>query len=90
MTDDQILEVVRAHKEGKKIQAKRIYGKPMIFENLDWSEVNAHWNFAEFDYRVSPEPRKPRHWWIRESADLFDCAYKEPKSSMVHVIEVIE
>lgn len=65
MTDDEILTVVQAHKEGKKIECKgRHLSHPMIPKWNEWTDSNPHWNFAEFDYRVAPEPRKPREWNI--------------------------
>lgn len=60
MTDDEIIEVVRAHKEGKQIECiPRGEGrwKETFFEGKPIS-----WNFHLFDYRVKPEPRKPREW----------------------------
>ncbi len=84
MSDDQILEVVQAHKEGKKIQGKAPHGSN-VWVDLG-NEVD--WNFQSREYRVSPEPpteelcpccgkpRKsepdhklpPREWWIVSDA----------------------
>jgi hypothetical protein len=61
MTDDEILEVVAAHKEGKKIQVQSITDR-----NLWYDEPAPTWNFANHNYRVAPEPRKPREWWLIE------------------------
>ncbi len=95
MTDSEIIAVVVAHQEGKKIQARRVYGKPHPWENLDWSDVNAHWQFAEFDYRVAPEPRKPREFWIHLNASGMHEVHEttENRSHCGHCIlvrEVIE
>ena len=64
MTDDEIIEVVRAHKEGKQIQ----WSHP---SKRDWYtfEGQPEWNFAQFTYRIKPEPRKPREWEVAEFKD---------------------
>ena len=56
MTHDEIIEVVAAHTEGKKIEqlCKR--------ENNNWCNCVPDWDFAHFNYRVAREPRK---CWIR-------------------------
>ena len=59
MSDDQILEVVQAHKEGKKIQVLAIHS------DLGWQNCDSpSWDFARTNYRVAPEPRKPREWQV--------------------------
>ena len=61
MSDDQILEVVQAHKEGKKIQVLAIHS------DLGWQNCDSpSWDFARTNYRVAPEPRKPRELWLQE------------------------
>jgi hypothetical protein len=57
MTDDQILEVVSAHKEGKKIEYS--WGSC-----VNWYEFlpQDKWNFDRYVFRVAPEPHKPREW----------------------------
>ena len=70
MTDDQILEVVQAHKEGKKIQSLSVYESdvPHHWRDVRFGEtVNqlpVNWDFTRFIYRVEPEPRKPREFEI--------------------------
>ncbi len=51
MTHDEMVEVILAHKAGKKIQFKhRIYNAP------DWDGVHdPAWDFASCDYRIAPE-----------------------------------
>lgn len=67
MTTDEILAVLQAFKEGKKIEAKC---KP----NGLWKETSIPlWNFADFDYRVKPEP----HYRPFESAEEVMEAIKE-------------
>lgn len=95
MTDDEIIEVVRAHKEGKQIQHR-------LNENTDgdpadhnWKDVEIGrlwpWNFLQRDYRVKPEPRKPREWTLFDYGDgvtthpIDGCSYRT-----IRVREVIE
>lgn len=59
MTDDEIIAVVQAHKEGKQIQTKCIY------HDSEWQDINTpEWQFGQNLYRVKPEPRKLREWWV--------------------------
>ncbi len=54
MTDDEIIAVVQAHKEGKRIEVSGPNGG-------NWSVTSKpQWDFQNLDYRVAPEPRKPR------------------------------
>ncbi len=59
MTDDEILVVVQAHKDGKKTQ----WSYPVA---VKWEEMppqwDGQWDFKSFIYRVAPEPRKPREF----------------------------
>ena len=68
MSDDEIIEVVKAHKEGKKIQFRPAGSKTSTTPWVDADERGPNWNFEFMDYRVSPEPRKPQEWWIDMNA----------------------
>ena len=62
MTYDEMIAVIQAHKDGKKIQVKSR-------KNDVWySSFNNQpsWNFSEFEYRVKP---KPLVLWINEYED---------------------
>jgi hypothetical protein len=97
MTDDEILEVVAAHKEGKKIQVQSITDR-----NLWYDEPAPTWNFANHNYRVAPEPRKPREWWLIEPSIpktyvygptnfvAFDSKQSCCDKEQIHVREVLE
>lgn len=66
MTDDEIIAVVKAHKEGKQIQAA-IFG--FEHEEASWHDTpNPCWDFRNLYYRVKPESRKPREWvvWVND------------------------
>ncbi len=71
MTDDEIIAVVRAHKEGKTIQYRKLHG-PRIWNEEGWVNHpfgNIEWHFVSIEYRVAPEPRKPREWKIPITAN---------------------
>jgi hypothetical protein len=64
MSDDEILAVVQAYKEGKKIQVC----SPI--EGAKWHDCERPmWAFDNLDYRVAPEPRKPREWSVHVVTD---------------------
>lgn len=51
MTDEEIIAVVTAHKEGKQIQQRSKGSK-------DWNDTDKpNWNFYVLDYRVKPESK---------------------------------
>lgn len=48
MTDKQIIEVIKAHKEGKEIE---------VFVEGSWLSIRKpEWNFHTFNYRIKPSP----------------------------------
>ncbi len=50
--------------DGKKIQIRKM-GSHQGFRDGKWYDVeNPRWDFDSCDYRVAPEPPKPREWWI--------------------------
>lgn len=63
MTHDEMIALVKAHKEGKEIQLL----DPATGE---WRSVK--WNFGEETFRIKPEPPKPREWWISGSTAFCD------------------
>ncbi len=61
MTHNEMIEVIQAHRDGKKIQAKSIL--------IDWHDTvlnQPSWNFDVYDYRIKPEPRE---WWVNVYPD---------------------
>jgi hypothetical protein len=60
------------------------------------SEGTIYWNFIKTDYRVAPEPRKPREWWAEMYSDesvgqLFTDSRELTKGGeLIRVREVIE
>lgn len=52
MTHDEMIAVIQAHKNGKKIQLRRK-------GSSDWTpSAGPGWDFVRFDYRVKPEKKK--------------------------------
>lgn len=68
-TDEEIISVVTAHKNGKKIQAR---------EGGDWfDDPDPVWNFTQFDYREKPEPMVI---WVTFRGDVIGSVFStEPK-----------
>ena len=61
MTHDEMIAVIKAHKDGKKIECKR------NDEDVQWKAVkNPLWDFNRNDYRIAREPRK---CWVRWLGD---------------------
>ncbi len=71
MTHDEMIAVIRAHAEGKKIQWRPVHMPQREWEHTDEQSASAPaWNFARYDYRVAPEPRKAQRVWL-----LSGCGY---------------
>lgn len=70
MTDQQIIEVISAHMDGKTIEYKR-----KGLDNIGWHVCcpNPMWDFRNFDYRVKEEPKYRPY----KSAEEFLKAQKE-------------
>jgi hypothetical protein len=99
MTDDEIIAVVQAHKEGKKIECRSIdrTNPHMNGTVSDWKQCKPYWNFDLFEYRVTPEPRRPREWMCMLNPDGTITPYDKPvspefllASKTIRVREVIE
>jgi hypothetical protein len=94
MTDDQILEVVKAHKEGKKIEF--LTKNSSIYKTWTDTYPMPLWNFESTDYRVAPEPRKPREWeawYLPDGRGLTDAWMERHQDAgwrPIKVREVIE
>lgn len=59
MTHDQMVEVIQAHQEGKTLEARDI-------GTSAWTRCRQppSWDFRDYEYRIKPEPPKPREFWI--------------------------
>ncbi len=86
MTDDEIIAVLQARKEGKIIQTRS------HFHPLEgWQDCTPVWDFYQNDYRVKPELGKPREWWITPIRFSL-CHVSEVRNddALWHAREVIE
>lgn len=88
MSNDEMIAVLQADKEGKTIEwSTKGLGEPR------WTADVNRWNFSSFDYRVKPEPPKPREFWIilplKESRCGEAWAF-DPPGGGIHVREVLE
>lgn len=69
MTHDEMIEVIRAHKEGKTIECNSLANDL----NDGWmDEPYPLWAFQLLRYRIKPEPPKPREFWI-EAQNSYYC-----------------
>jgi hypothetical protein len=98
MSPNEMIAVIQAHKDGKRLQYR-----------LQDSGLGGPWKdtpddpmfaFNVSDYRVKPEPPKPREWWIcydhdpgESGAIICSVRQNEPLRStirkQVHVREVL-
>ena len=58
MTHDEMIEVIQAHRDGKKIEWRLKNEEDSPWSN---SPFGISWDFHDFDYRIKQEPRE---WWI--------------------------
>lgn len=65
MTHEEMISVIQAHKEGKQIQYRRI-------GNTEWLDTpKPAWNFVLFEYRIKPEPPKPKYRPFKDASEAF-------------------
>lgn len=90
MSEKEIIEVVQAHMEGKQIQVSNDQGYSWIDAPLE----PPCWNFSTRNYRIKPEPRKPREWTLVYNGGAMwrEIRYGDigPCEEAVRVREVIE
>jgi hypothetical protein len=91
----ELLPIIQAFAEGRAIQWRASLYDPWI--TID---CLGDISLAEgFEYRIKPEPTKPREWWINEYASRMDAydsrewadLYAGPdRIRCVHVREVLD
>lgn len=88
MTDQQIIEIVQAHIDGKPIE---ICSKGQGQDQKWYDVVNPKWDFQNCDYRVKQEPRKPREWRVCVLSDgtIMPVRPQDPHHCII-VREVLE
>ncbi len=95
MTHDEMIAVIQAHKDGKQIQC--LCKHPGAYH--EWADLQTKpvWDFHRFDYRIKPEEKNPREWFVAVSSIVLDsvrvvnpddCELKSEK--LVRVREVLE
>jgi hypothetical protein len=96
MTDDQILEVVQARKNGKQIEILYDTRHGYTYETWITTDIDS-WDFLNHDYRVKPEPPKPREFWLCKynSSPTDYSVWSHPvkqynADEVIHVQEVLE
>lgn len=74
MTNEELLECIKAEMEGKKIECRFKSGS-------DWNEKQHEcWDTGAYDYRIAPEPMKKEGKWVRREikkkgpTGSFECA----------------
>jgi hypothetical protein len=81
MTHEQIIEVVKAHKEGKEIQCN---AKTNELSKYGWIKarlINADdFNFKELDYRVKPEPE---YIWILKNENGYNLSFYDNEKNAI-------
>ena len=92
MTHDEMIAVIQAHRDGKAIQFCG-YGMAGAWDDV----IHPDWDFANYNYRIKPEPPKPREWWISSHGGFTAPAYPNEASArayplaheVIHVREVL-
>lgn len=88
MTPQEIIDVVTAFRDGKRMEAKH----KILGDSWNILAIPA-WNFDEFDYRVAREPRRV---WIhdddipkkqRQSVDVYPYPHDDGRIEFVEVMK---
>lgn len=85
MNHDEMIAVIAADRDGKEIEGRLIRHAIEFGESAKWHLAALHlaapgkpcFNFAECEYRIKPEPPKPREWWIHP----FGKGHPQPRPS---------
>jgi len=86
--------VMQAALDGKAIQFSCNNGAEWD-DAIDPKNTSAFaWNWDSFDYRIAPEPHKPREWWLTPAtatcSTLFASEFMPHAScNPIHVREVL-
>lgn len=86
------IEVMKAFTEGKQIQVRHRGGTDQEWEDLP----NAHcpsWAWYGCEYRVKPEPPKPREYWIairKNGENPFPSTFSSREAAEKHICKVTD
>jgi len=83
--------------EGREVECrKRIPQNDASNVRREWEAITPHaaWLVAELEYRLKPEPKKPREWWIvgsypHTSLEVAQHWAKHHRAPIIHVREVV-
>lgn len=85
MKTDEIIKVLQAFKEGKKIEVR----EKTLHDDQQWKEmINPYWAFETYDYRVKPEPEYVPYTSVLEVSR--DKWVKEERSSVLSKITALD
>lgn len=89
MTHDEMIAVIRAHKERKMLQIRPANS------STDWVDLHVcpSWNFDEWEYRIEPTPKKRLiqveelpallHVRFRDEPAAIICSARDPKRQII-------
>lgn len=64
MTHNEMIAVIQAHQKGARLQFRKHIGR-------DWEDVSSPgFSFYDTDYRIKPEPPKPREFWFIKNCGI--------------------
>lgn len=95
MTHDEMIAVIKAHKEGRTLEWRSIAfpQSPGPWVELHNAEFRG-FSFLSYDYRIKSEPRE---WWIHDikqndknAYDAYPVKDTDPKSGWIGYIKVRE
>lgn len=67
-------DCIKAWADGAEIEMECASGKWMLETDPTWR--------ADYNYRIKPQPREPRRWWITLQKDgVIDSVYLDKKSA---------
>ena len=70
MNHNEMIAVIDAHRDGKKLECKAAYD-----ERSKWTPLGVipAWNFSEYEYRIAVEPRR---CWVAFMKDGTEAIHK--------------
>lgn len=92
MTHDEMIAIIKAHKDGKTIEIKRLGHSFDQWFIRNWSQPN--FDFSTYEYRVKKEPVvvyvNPNRPNLSFTQEEFDKLGVEHKSRLAKFVEVME
>lgn len=76
----KFLPLVQAMAEGKDIEIMRQTNRTVVGCRWETTETISD-GIPASRYRIKPEPRKPREWWINRYDHLDDCVHSSKEQA---------